>query len=94
MTYQTPQASITRSPFYDRITIDLPDKPQPLVIISEGASNKPYIAALKVNGQLVKAPIINHSQIMNGGEIEFIMSDEPTAWASETLVCCTSDAQL
>ncbi len=75
-----------RSPFYDRVTISLSGKPKPLVITSKGAPTNPYVASLKINGQPVSEPIIRHEDIVNGGEIEFVMSEKPTEWASETLV--------
>ena len=83
------------SPFYDRVTITLPGKPNPLIITSNGASTtKPYVASLKINGQATDTPIILHDQIVNGGEIEFVMSDKPTSWASETLVGCVFRVQV
>ena len=86
---------LTSSPFYDRVTITLPGKPNPLIITSNGASTtKPYVSSLKINGQATDTPVILHDQIVNGGEIEFVMSDKPTSWASETLVGCVFRVQM
>ncbi|KAI0084207.1 glycoside hydrolase family 92 protein [Irpex rosettiformis] len=85
---------VVGSPFYDRVTIDLPGKPKPLVITSRGASTKPYVASLKIDGKQTDTPIILHDQLVNGGEIDFVMSDNPTSWASETLVGCTFRVQM
>jgi hypothetical protein len=75
------------SPFYDKVTIDLPSAPQPLIISAPGASSgKPYVAGLKVNGVSVEQPIIEHEAISHGGTIEFEMSSSPSGWASETVV--------
>ena len=70
------------SPFFDAINIDLPAASQPLHIFAPGASTKLYVKSLKINGQEVNEPIIDHSQIAYGGVIEFEMSDQPQAWAS------------
>ncbi|KAI0753582.1 glycoside hydrolase family 92 protein [Irpex lacteus] len=77
---------VVGTPFYDRVTISLPGKPKPLVITSKGAPTKPYVASLKINGKAISDPIIRHEDIVNGGEIEFVMSEKPTEWVSETLV--------
>ncbi|KAI0337497.1 hypothetical protein BDW22DRAFT_1433273 [Trametopsis cervina] len=74
------------SPFYDKVTISLPGKADPLVISSGNASRAPYVASLKVNGENINVPTIQHGQIANGGEIAFVMSDQPASWASETLM--------
>lgn len=73
------------SPFFDQITIDLPGARQPLHIIALGATTKPYVKSLKINGKEMHKPVIRHSQIAYGGTIEFEMSGEPQAWASSTV---------
>ena len=72
-------------PFFDKVTIDLPGSPRPLVISSPGASNKPYIRSLKVDGVQVKGPLLTHDQIVHGGLIEFVMSNTPEEWGSSTI---------
>ncbi|KZT13304.1 glycoside hydrolase family 92 protein [Laetiporus sulphureus 93-53] len=74
------------TPFYDKVTIDLPNANRPLVITSKGAPSMPYVKSLTVNGESVEVPMIRHEQIVSGGEIVFEMSAEPQAWASATLV--------
>lgn len=73
------------TPFYDKITIDLPGVAQPLVITSNGAPTMPYVKNVTVNGESFDAPIITHEQIASGGEIIFEMAAEPQEWASATL---------
>ena len=67
------------SPFFDAVTINLPDASQPLHIIAPGASTKLYVKSLRINGKELNEPIIKHSQIAHGGVIEFEMSDRPQA---------------
>ncbi|KAI9455755.1 glycosyl hydrolase family 92-domain-containing protein [Lactarius psammicola] len=76
---------VVGSPFFDAVTINLPDTSQPLHIIAPGASTKLYVKSLRINGKEVNEPIIKHSQIAYGGVIEFEMSDQPQAWASSTI---------
>lgn len=74
------------SPFFDKVKIQLPGTDTPLEIHSEGASKKPYIKSVKVNGKSVTAPVISHAEIAKGAIIEFEMSGNPEAWASGTIV--------
>ncbi|EIW62378.1 glycoside hydrolase family 92 protein [Trametes versicolor FP-101664 SS1] len=74
------------TPFFDKITIDLPNAPQPLVITSSGAPSKPYIQSVTVNGRALEGPILKHTDIASGGHIHFEMNASPQAWASSTLV--------
>ena len=41
-----------------------------------GPANK-YVKEVKLNGKVLKAPFISHSDIINGGKLEFIMTDQP-----------------
>jgi len=73
---------IVGSPFFDKVSIDLPASNQKLEIISLGAPSKPYVHSLNVNGQRVEQPIIQHAQIAQGGALSFQMRDTPQAWSS------------
>lgn len=42
-------------PFFDKVTLDLPNAPQPLVITSAGAPTKPYIHSV-TNGRALGTP--------------------------------------
>ncbi|KAI0795422.1 glycoside hydrolase family 92 protein [Abortiporus biennis] len=79
------QEYVVGTPFFDKVTINLPAASKPLVISSPGASTKPYIKSLNVNGKCTSKPIFKHSDIKDGGLIEFEMSDKPEKWASSTL---------
>ncbi|KZV62243.1 glycoside hydrolase family 92 protein [Peniophora sp. CONT] len=76
---------VVGTPFFDKITIHLPAADKPLVIIAPDATTQPYVKSVAVNGEKLERPIILHAQIAKGGEIEFEMSGEPQAWASETI---------
>ena len=78
-------ASIHVSPFFDKVIIDLPGAPKPLVVASVGAPTKPYIKSVTVNGKRLDAPILAHSDIAAGGLVAFEMSETPQTWGSSTL---------
>lgn len=71
------------SPFFDKVSIDLPFSNQKLDIISPGAALKPYVHSLSVNGRNADQPVIRHDQIAQGGVLSFQMRETPQAWASE-----------
>lgn len=75
---------LVSSPFFDRVSIDLPSssKKLKLDIVSPGASSKPYVRSLSINGRDLEQPIIRHDQIAQGGVLSFQMRDTPQAWAS------------
>ena len=72
-------------PFFDKVTVHLPNAQLPLVISAPGASSKPYIKSLTIDGEAHNSPIIQHAQISQGAVLVFEMSDTPQAWASSTL---------
>ncbi|KAI0820667.1 glycoside hydrolase family 92 protein [Trametes gibbosa] len=74
------------TPFFDKVTLDLPNAPRPLVITSDGAPRNPYIRGVTVNGRKLETPILKHIDITSGGHIQFDMSNSPQEWASGTLV--------
>jgi putative alpha-1,2-mannosidase len=92
----TDVCSVVDSPFFDKITIHLPpqphqsqaekENPKTLTIIAKGAPSKPYIKSLMINGRKVDVPILQHEDIVDGGEIVFEMSDRLEAWGNGLLV--------
>jgi len=69
-------------PFYDKVTITLPNTTTPLVISSHRAPTDVYVKSLAINGQALHSPIIMHTQLANGGEITYEMSETPELWAN------------
>ena len=57
-----------------------------LHISAPGASTKPYIKSLTVNGEKVPVPIIRHEQIAHGAEVVFEMSDRVERWGNDAAV--------
>lgn len=47
-----------------------------IVATNNSAANK-YVKEVKLNGKVLETPFISHSDIINGGKLEFIMTDQP-----------------
>ena len=62
---------------------------------ARGAADRAiYIASASLNGQPLERSYLYHDEIMAGGELVFVMSHEPTSWATEdTAVPVTSIAE-
>lgn len=69
-----------RSPFFDKVTLNLPGHAKPLTITATGAPSAKYVRALTINGKAVTSPIIRHEQIAAGGDVRFEMSEAPESW--------------
>ncbi|KAL5534025.1 hypothetical protein ACEPAG_485 [Sanghuangporus baumii] len=76
---------VVGAPFFDKVTVNLPGAPRPLVITSNGASAKKYVKSLTIDGIPQVDPVIAHAQITHGANIVFEMSDRPQAWGSATI---------
>jgi putative alpha-1,2-mannosidase len=61
---------------FDKATIAL-ENGKKLIIkaINNSATNK-YVASVSLNGKVLKTPFFKHSQIVNGGELVFNMTDK------------------
>jgi len=69
-------------PLIEKATINLENGNQ-FTIVADGAGDKNYITEVKLNGKELDRSYLNHEEIMNGGTLEFTMSNEPTAWGSK-----------
>ncbi|KAJ3492674.1 hypothetical protein NLJ89_g11184 [Agrocybe chaxingu] len=82
---------VVGSPFFEKITIDLdspssqgaPSPPRKLSITAIGARTKPYVKSLTIDGVPVNEPIIKHSQIADGAEVIFEMSEMAEVWGND-----------
>ncbi len=73
------------SPFFDKVTLRLPGSSRPLVISSPGnADNRPYVSAVSLDGNAVTTPFLSQSDLVNGGELKFDLSDSPQSWGAGT----------
>jgi predicted alpha-1,2-mannosidase len=65
------------SPFFSKIHIHLPDG-RTFAVVAENCSQKnKYIQSATLNGKELNKPFISHTDIMQGGQLHFIMGDRP-----------------
>lgn len=76
---------VVGSPFFSKVTIDLPGVKQPLVISAPGADKHEYIQRLTFNQDLIEHPIVSHDMIAKGGNLIFEMAGRPTTWGTDNI---------
>lgn len=62
-------------PMVNRAVLPLQGKPLEIVATNNCATNK-YVQEIRLNGQTLETPFITHEQLMQGGKLEFVMSDQ------------------
>ncbi|MDO9634501.1 MAG: GH92 family glycosyl hydrolase [Paludibacter sp.] len=73
------------SPLFDKATIHLENGNQFTVITQNNSPENIYIQSAKLNGKKFNNSFITHQEIMDGGELEFIMSNKPNyKWAANS----------
>ena len=71
------------TPVFDKITINLENGKQFVIKSDNISSNNYYIQSAKLNGKPYNKCYLNHSDIMNGGEIDFTLGGTAnTSWGS------------
>ncbi len=71
------QNYVIGSPLFDEVVISL-ENGKTFTIKAKNISDKNiYIQSAKLNGKELNTSFINHTEIINGGTLEFIMSDKP-----------------
>jgi putative alpha-1,2-mannosidase len=73
------------SPVFDKVEVQFPLAASPLTITAEGASGKPYVAGVAVDGQSIAAPVLQHKTLMQTKSLDFSMSAEPQMWGANQL---------
>ncbi len=72
------------SPFFNRITIDLPDGKTFTVNAVNCSKKNKYIQSARLNGAEIDRPWLKHSELMNGGKLELTMGDRPNKqWGTD-----------
>lgn len=64
------------SPLFDKVTINL-ENGKKFIINSKQGNNTPYVQSLKLNGKNYTKTFLTHSDIINGGTLDFTMSATP-----------------
>ena len=69
-------------PLFDTATIHLENKNTFSIKSYDLSAANRYIASVKLNGDLLERSFLYHSEIINGGDLEFFMTDKPSQWAT------------
>lgn len=67
---------VLTTPLFDEVKLKLANGKQ-LLIKADGSSQKKYIDEVRLNGQVIDKNFITYSQLMKGGMLEFVLSEEP-----------------
>mgnify|MGYP002712950771 CR=1 FL=1 len=78
----TPGSSqyIIGTPLFPKATINLENGKQFTILAPEVSDKAPYVASIKINGHQLDHSYIYHDEIMQGGTLEFVMTDTQTAF--------------
>ncbi|MEN8249038.1 MAG: GH92 family glycosyl hydrolase [Bacteroidota bacterium] len=71
------------SPLVDNAVVNLENGAQFKITVQNQSPENIYVQSVKLNGEGYDLSYIKHEDIMNGGEIEFVMGNKPNeTWAS------------
>jgi len=72
------------SPVFDEVKIQLPDNKKMVIKTVNNGKDHPYIQSVTLNGKPYSKTYITHAALMEGGTLEFVMSDKPNKeWGSK-----------
>lgn len=74
-----PVYSIGR-PIFDKVVINLPENKTFTITALNNSKENKYIQAVKLNGKDLVTPFFEHKDMINGGTLEFVMTNQPTQW--------------
>ena len=73
------------SPLFEEVTVNMENGKQLVVKADNNSKENVYVQSLKVNGKAYNKSYLKHSDIANGGILEFTMGSKPnTKWASDS----------
>lgn len=70
------------SPLFSRIRLQLANGRSFTVVAQHNSAKNLYIQSVTLNGQPLDVPVLTHAQIMDGGELDFVMGPEPSRWGA------------
>ncbi|HLU51278.1 MAG TPA: GH92 family glycosyl hydrolase, partial [Flavobacteriaceae bacterium] len=74
---------IIGTPLFDKATINLENGKQFTVVAENLSEENIYIESAILNGKPLLQSYISHETVMNGGELVFNMTNQPSAWATQ-----------
>ena len=73
------------SPVFRKVSIELPRGKKFLIETQDNSDNSGFISSAKLNGKVYDKPFIAHENIIRGGTLHFVMSDQPNEnWGLDT----------
>ncbi|TCI94181.1 GH92 family glycosyl hydrolase [Tenacibaculum sp. M341] len=70
-------------PLFKKATIRLEDGKQFTVVATDLNTKNSYIKEAFLNGEKLERTYLTHSEIVNGGTLEFVMIDKPSDWGTK-----------
>ena len=70
------------SPMFEKVTLHLRNGQSFSITAANNSAANAYIQSARLNGKTLDIPVITHSQIEAGGNLEFVMGPKPSSWAS------------
>lgn len=70
------------SPIFKKAVLNLENNNKFTIIAKNSTPENIYIQSAKLNGKVYTKNYLLHSDIINGGEIEFVMGPSPSEWGS------------
>ena len=64
------------SPIVNKATLNLENGNQLIITVQNQSENNKYVKSITINGVFISGTSIKHSDIINGGEIVFVMSNK------------------
>lgn len=74
---------IIGNPLFDKTTINLENGNQFTIVAHNISDNNSYIESVLLNGKSLNRTYLKHDEIINGGTLEFQMTDKPSVWGSK-----------
>jgi predicted alpha-1,2-mannosidase len=71
------------SPLFEKATINLESGKSFTIQAKNSSSENKYIKSIKLNGKNYEFSYINHQDIINGGNLVFEMTHQPTNWGTK-----------
>ena len=64
-------------PMFDKTSVKLKDGKEFIIIAHNNSRENKYIQSMTLNGKVLDEPFFTHSDITNGGVLEFVMGNKP-----------------
>ncbi|MEM6517191.1 MAG: GH92 family glycosyl hydrolase, partial [Bacteroidota bacterium] len=73
---------IIGTPLFEKVTINLENQKEFNIVASNRSAINKYVEYVELNGENLDRTYLFHEEIVNGGTLEFFMTDNPAVWGS------------